>query len=633
MGAGEEGRSAGRVERAEAARTELAHCRAAIASAQLEHAATHLTNGMALAPDDPQVYAVLEELAESAGSRTAARAYFKAESGDIPAQNAAAIIALIAGDDDYATAVRLLAELVAVEPGLPWAGAAWFGTHLADTVPPCAVAEAVKAIFDAAGYPDDPAVRSALHPWLGLARAAAARQDADAEALRVLSVAARRLDAASEAVGWCEKAVRLDREAGVRTPGSLIMLGFAHRDAGAPGLAAKALQAAVVLAPDHSQLHLDLADLAFAQGDLTASLRWAERAAALDPGSIKARGAVLSAEARVSVAAHDGFLRDAEAIAELFHLAVTHPQTPYLRTLMYRACKAVPWLGLVPPPNESIASSPKDGVVGINNVHMMALEAPSAVYAFRTRHPEARITVGEVPEPDLRKACSTKYGPPVWTYQGTSALPATPQPDAAAIRLLAPLVVGIWGEPLAAYEHTAPLGALSEEDLLALLTHIPLPDERARRLDTVTGLYSNRVAQAWLCVGILHHRPQEPWTDSARRRLLLRLLHGPDDWTVDAAAFALCIAAWMTPQYRPDITEQLAERYRFNARTVGHRYSALHDFLAAVVLMCPGMDPGIVTLAESNLATLRKARIKAAPAKRRLMRRLTRRGIAAGPYN
>ncbi|WP_157435960.1 hypothetical protein [Actinospica robiniae] len=574
---------------------------------------------------------MLEELAAAAGSRTAAREYFKAKSGDIPAQNAALITALIAGDDDYAKAVPLLGQLVAIEPALPWAGAAWFGTHLADVLSPRAVAHAVKAIFDAVGYPDDPAVRAALRPWLGLARAAAARPDADAGVLCSLSDAARRLDAASEAVAWCEKAVRLDRKAGIRSPNSLIKLGFAQRDAGALAPAAKTLEAGVALAPDNAELHLDLADLAFDRSDFTTSLRWAERAAALDPDSIEARGAVLSAKARASLAAHDGFLRDAEAIAELFHLATVHPQIPYLRTLMARTCQAVPWLGLVPPPKEAIAASPKNGVVRINEVHMMALEAPSAIHAFRTRHPEARITVGETPEPDLRTACSTKYGPPLWTYQGTSAVPAIPPPDAAAVSLLAPLVIGIWGEPLAAYEHVAPLGALSEQDLLALLAHVPPPDERARRLDTVTGLYSNRVSQAWLCIGILHHRPQEPWTDSARRRLLLRLLHGPEDWTVDAAAFALCIAAWITPQHRSDIAEQLAERYRFTARAVGHRYSALHDFLAAVVLMCPGMDPSIVALAESNLAAILKAHIKAAPAKRGFIRRLTRQGISVAP--
>jgi hypothetical protein len=87
----------------------------------------------------------------------------------------------------------------------------------------------------------------------------------------------------------------------------------------------------------------------------------------------------------------------------------------------------------------------------------------------------------------------------------------------------------------------------------------------------------------------------------------------------------------MTPPHRSDIAGQIAERYRFAARTVGHRYSALHDFLAAVVLMCPAMDPSTVALAESNLAAVRRAQIKAEPAKRRLLRRLTRQGIAVGP--
>ena len=42
---------------------------------------------------------------------------------------------------------------------------------------------------------------------------------------------------------------------------------------------------------------------------------------------------------------------------------------------------------------------------------------------------------------------------------------------------------------------------------------------------------------------VRHHRPDEPWTDSTRRTLLLRLLNGLEDWTVDSAAFGLCVSA------------------------------------------------------------------------------------------
>lgn len=304
-----------------AAAREVELCRVHLAArdvGQLDQAADHLARAMALAPDHQPLYAALDEFAAVAGSSEAAREYFKGDGQTVAAENAAVIVALIAAGGDYGSALRLLGSVVATEPGLPWAGAAWFGPHLADGVPARTVTMAVVTIFDEVGYPGDPAVQVALRPWLALIRRAATRSDAGADVLRALSGAARRLDAAGDAVAFCKQAVTLDRKARVRTPDSLIMLGFAHRDDGDPARAVEAWESALKIAPGHVPLLLDLADLAFAQKDFAASLRWAERALALDAGSVKARGALLAAEVRGTAAS--GMLRAAASAAELFRL-------------------------------------------------------------------------------------------------------------------------------------------------------------------------------------------------------------------------------------------------------------------------------------------------------------------------
>jgi hypothetical protein len=194
------------------------------------------------------------------------------------------------------------------------------------------------------------------------------------------------------------------------------------------------------------------------------------------------------------------------------------------------------------------------------------------------------------------------------------------------------VAAGVWADPLAAYERAAPLGALSAEDLLGLLAHVPAPGEVGNSLDKVAGLYWNRVVQAWVCIGILHHRAlEEAWPTSARRGLLLRLLHGPEDWTVDAAAFALCLAAWIQPQHNAAIAHELAARYRFAAEAVGRRVTSLHTPLAAVVLACPGMDRQVLAQAGKNLGIQRQGEAEAAPERNRLRRLLGARGVRVVP--
>ena len=183
---------------------------------------------------------------------------------------------------------------------------------------------------------------------------------------------------------------------------------------------------------------------------------------------------------------------------------------------------------------------------------------------------------------------------------------APPSPD--AVELVHQIAKGIWADPLVAFDQAAPFARLSPADLLGLLAHMPPPREPSWvAVQRTYPLYWQRVAQVWVCVGILHHRPEEPWARSARRTLLLRLLFGPEDWTVDAAAFALCVAAWRDPQQRAEIADAIAQRYLHAAKAVGKRPTQLHDPLARVVLICPEIDPEVVRLARRTLAQRREA--------------------------
>lgn len=345
---------------------------------------------------------------------------------------------------------------------------------------------------------------------------------------------------------------------------TLTMLGFAHCDAGQISQAIEVWTRASARKPANADLMLDLADITFDQGDFAQSLRWAERAAALDGSS-------------------DGAL----------------------------------WLTTVPPPTEAICASlgeltriEESGEGRVESVRssMTSLEAPTAMSLHRARFPHALIELGPVIEPDACVPMKTEYGPPLWRYDGFEATATVPPPSKAAFDVVHDIAKGIWADPLVAYDQAAGFAALDSADLLGLLTHMPAPHEPSWvAIGREYPLYWQRFAQVWVCIGILHHQADEPWAQSTRRTLLLRLLFGPEDWTVEAAAFALCVSAWRFPDQRAEVAEAIGQRYLHAAKALGRRPTQLHGPLARILLICPDANPKTARQARVALAEQRRA--------------------------
>ena len=100
-----------------------------------------------------------------------------------------------------------------------------------------------------------------------------------------------------------------------------------------------------------------------------------------------------------------------------------------------------------------------------------------------------------------------------------------------------------------------------------------------------------RSVQAWVCLGILHHRAdEEPWSSSRRRRLLVRLAFGIEDWVTEAALFALVTAAWVNPAVRPDVAAIV--RQRLSDAMLVSRYRAVSIIwsLAHLAMITPELD-------------------------------------------
>jgi hypothetical protein len=205
---------------------------------------------------------------------------------------------------------------------------------------------------------------------------------------------------------------------------------------------------------------------------------------------------------------------------------------------------------------------------------------------------------------DVRTPVSVAFGEPPWRYQGTEVLAAADPPDdEAARRLRLVAESGNWNDPLDAHDRAAELRGLTAAEILGLVTHIPLPTDEAWRERWGMGpAYWTRLTQAWACLGALYLDEDEAWRGSKRREILLRLLFGPEDWCVDAAAFALYTSALVNPDQRPDVAAAIGARYLHATLALGHRPTELHKPLAHVVLACPDMDAEVGAYARRMLA-------------------------------
>lgn len=106
-----------------------------------------------------------------------------------------------------------------------------------------------------------------------------------------------------------------------------------------------------------------------------------------------------------------------------------------------------------------------------------------------------------------------------------------------------------------------------------------------------------RGVQAWACLGLVHHRTDEPWHTSTRRRILWDLVFGPEDWVTEAALFALVVGAWVDPALRHDVAGIVADRLDLLARAWRRRPVTIIAKVARLALVTPDLDAKARSLA------------------------------------
>ncbi|MGW3245886.1 hypothetical protein [Streptomyces sp. NPDC001070] len=574
---------------------EVATARIALAGGDLAHAARHLEDALARDPGLPEIHEALAEFAARVGGAEAALTYFAPdERAFIGTVAARGHLCAVAGRWDEA--VGLLAQCAGHEPQRPWLDVAWLRRpDIVELVGPDTVAHAAARVAPQLPDPVDEERRGPLLPLLDLVRATAARHPDHTMLLWCGSTLARRMGRAEEAVAWARRSYELEP-----CHPAAVMLGYALRSAGRPEEALDVWQREIARDPSDLDLYVDVAELLQSLGRPAEGVEWAERALAADPAHPKAGPA-----AHALRHAADPDLRHLVALAD--HLRA-EPGHGYAADLLARLSQGRPWLNWVPGGNEAIVSLlhralqqsvPADAKLTLT---VSALEPPSALLALRTAFPHAETDTQSVPEPDLRIA-PRPVEVALWAYEGTKARPAVRPPSPEAAEAVRRLAWHGWPHLVAAYDEAVALSGLDPDDLLGVLVHPPAPreDDLGRALAAQAPDLWIRSVQVWACLGLAHHRADEPWAVSRRRALLADVLNNAEDWVCEAAALAIIATAWTDPAVRKDAAELVGRRLLDALEARQSRVVTLSWSLCHLALATPEMIPQVTALATDVL--------------------------------
>lgn len=608
---------------------ELALARLALDDGDLTHAANHLAGALAYAPTLPEVHEMLARIA--AGTADGGLSLFPLDRhpfiGTVVAR-----AHLLAAAGRPADGLELLAAATTHAPSADWAGVAWVSEpELPARLDPDRITRVLMQVCAAAPDPVPEPARPPFAPYLGLARHAVAAHPKHGLLLGAASALARRMGEVQTAVAWAAQGV-------AALPAKLteVWLGYAYRSAGRTEEALAALRRAIEHDPDDLSVYADIAGTLGDHGRLDEALAWVDKALARDPTF----DCAVHTGHRLRYL-HDGDLAHLVALADFQR---EHRDDSHEHTDLAECCHGQPWLGRLPAAEETViaalrrALTTSDTERSTELVRVVALEPPSAMRTAVDALPslivadalpdQALADQADAPDPRQPRRTSARS---LWRYDGTRAVPVLAPPSESAVERIRRLAQPAWPHPPAAYDHAVDLATVSVDDLLGLLVHPPSPPATplGRALAGNDPSLWVRSVQAWACLGLLHHRTDEPWPVSARRQILLDLVWGVEDWVTEAALFALVTAAWVDPATRTDVAATVAERLADAVAVAERRPVSIARSLAHLALATPGADPATVATARRLLATTRPGGAAGRSGGRgwfsRLLRRFTRR--------
>lgn len=586
---------------------ELTLARLALTEGDLAHAAAHIAGALAQAPTLPEAHELLARLAAVSGDGLDLFPLHQ----NVFVGTVVARAHLLAAAGRPAEGLDLLIAATGHAPAERWAEVPWVtAPDLAERLGPERTTQILMQICAATADPVPRAGRAALAPYLTLAHNAVTAHHGHALLFGAASALARRLGEVALAVQWASQGLRT-------TPSKIgeVWLGYALRSAGRIPDALAALERAVAHDPDDLAVYADIAGTLGDHGRLDEALDWINRALARDP----------TFDCAVHTAQRLRFRRDGD-VAHLVALADfirEHPEDSHEHTDLAESCAGQPWLGQITPATgpavDALRANHAGGQRGAT-IRLGSPVPPSALQTLTRAAPGLRVQLTQGPGPDPREPRRAVD----WRLWGHDGTPAIAAPSPLAADHLRQFVHPAWPHPPAAYDAGVALATLDLTDLLGLLAHPPAtpPTTLGRVLDEQDPSLWVRSVQVWACLGLLHHRTDEPWPTSTRRSVLLDLAWGVEDWATEAALFALVTVAWVDPTVRPEVATVVAERLTDAVEVTRTRPVPIARSLAHLALATPDLAPASRALAQA-LAGGRPPPPAATGRLRRLWRGLT----------
>ena len=576
---------------------ELSMARLALDGGDLRHAADHVATAITFAPALPEIHELLAHLARHPeGGADLFPMDERVYLGTVVCRGH-----VLASLGDRAEAVRLLVSAQCHSPEQAWADVPWmYDPGLGAALPPEAVCDAVGRLIGVVNDPLPEAERAAFAPFLSLVRSATAAHTDHAMLLWSASILARRLGDTDTAVELALRSARVEPSVS-----AAVALGTAYRAQGRWAQAEQAWRQALDLEPDNLAVHTDMAEMLAEAGRLEDGIAWIETALRKDPDHPSA-----FPTACMLRFGRDGDLAHLVALAD--HLRA-RPDNAHAAGVLARVAHDVPWVGRYVGPTEAVVnmlhqyleSADGSGAPELS-VALSAPEPPSARLAFVRALPGCEITVGDIHPPDPRYTVPEVFGGDrlepvrrrVWVFDGTDPRPNVAPPSAAAADTMRDLALRTWQHPVHAYDEGVRLSGLGLADLLGVLVHPPEPpmDEPGIWPDWV------RLVQIWACLGLTHYEADRPWPDSIRRRALVDLAFGPEDWVTEAALFALVALAWTHPEHRGDIAGLVTDRFHAAVEAARYRPVTILDSIAHLLLATPEVADQVRSFAREVLA-------------------------------
>lgn len=559
---------------------EIALATLALDAHDLDHAVSHLSVALAHEPGLPEVHELLAKLA--ARSDDGGLALFR-PGERAPVGRVVAFAHVLARHGGYPDALSLLAQATVQDPSRPWADVSWVQALDAHLVGADRLVRVLLAVLGALPDPAPAPIAAATRPYLRLAERALAAYPRDALLHGAASGVARRLREVPLALRWAQRGVELES-----TKLTEMWWGNALRADGQLAAAVQAMRAAQRHDPDDLSVTSDLALWLTELGHTAAALDLIEEALVKDPSY----GCAVHTAHRLRFQS-DG---DPDHLVALADFMRTTTDARHEHHDLQHCCDGLPWLGYVPAAVEVCLTAlrrttgQERAVPG--RLGLSTMESPSALALLKRAWPGVAVSAGEPGSPDPRVAL--RPGVRLWDFDGTRAAPALDPPTPRAAREITLMLPLGWAPPPLAYDLAVRLSAVPVDELLAALVNPPTPTVEA---DPDRISVPERQLQGWACLGLLHHRTAEPWASSTRRRLLVEIAFGAEDWTTEAALYALVTAAWVDPACRADVAELVTARLRALLDARRTRAVTIAASVAQLAFITPGMPAPVRALA------------------------------------